>query len=125
MAESWPGTLPDYFSTDGFSREGRGNTIFTETLDGRLKARRVSTKTHEPVRATMVMSLAQWDTFIDFYDTTLEAGTKTFQDLNNPLNGNVNTVWQFFEEPTAQPWQGAGTHFLVALALVALPDTPA
>ena len=124
MAAAWPGTLPNFLSADSFRRLGPGNTVWSTTLSGRIKSRRISTKTSRQYEAAMVMTADQVATFDSFYRSTLGDGSLPFQGLTNPLEGGADTVWQFMADPTTQPYRGAGNVFLVTLPLLALPDTP-
>lgn len=128
MAASWTAVspaLPTFFYTDGFVVKPRANTLYSQTLDGRVSARRFSTKDSQPFMGPMVFSLAQWAAFDTFHHDTLKDGSEPFQDLNHPFTG-ANTVWHFFADlPDPSPWQGSGAHLLVLLPLIALPDAPA
>jgi len=124
MAAPWPATLPDYFLVDNFQRLGPSNTVRAETLSGRFKVRRISTKQHRVIEGSMALSQSQVADFETFYRTTLKDGSLPFQGLNNPLT-NADTVWMFLEDPTQSPYQNASNVFTLSLKLLALPDAPA
>lgn len=123
MAAAWPSTLPPALLIKGYQRDGSGNTVWTETLSGRVNAQVVSTKTHRKVTGEMVMTTAQIATFETFYRTTLVQGSLPFQNINDPLTG-ANTVWRFVGEYTQSVYGQARGKWLVSMMLLSLPDAP-
>lgn len=124
MAVAWAVGLPSGFLLDKtFQRGGHGNTIRNETVSGRVKTMRVSTKTHRVIDGAMAMTTAQLATFETFYRTTIEDGSLPFQGLTNPFTG-ANTVWLFLEDPVETSYPMARGIHEVKLKLLALPDAP-
>jgi hypothetical protein len=124
VAASWSAAgLPGFFSTERYSRSLPDNAVRTQTISGRIRARRKSMKSTEQWDVAWVMPQATISAFVTFYRTTLVEGTQPFQDIKHPQTG-ANTVWQFITDPVITPWQGGGVDYLVSARIASLPDAP-
>ena len=122
MAAPWPSTLPDYVMVEGYQHQPPNNTVRTETVSGRIKTRRRSSKKSRPVTFHFEFTEAELTNFETFWTTTLKDGSLPFQDLLDPV-GQANRVWLPAEDYSASALGPA--QFKVTLKVIRLPDTPA
>jgi hypothetical protein len=86
MAETWPPSLQDYVNEDNFGLK-YGDTVLRSDMDvGPAKVRRRFTKGVDTMSISINLTTAQYTTFTNFYDITLNGGVKTF-NLNHPITG--------------------------------------
>ena len=81
---TWPADLPQQIERPGY-REGAAEPLRSQsaTVD---KARRISTATPKPLRATMLLSQDQWRRLLAFHETDLAGGALSF-DFPDPFPG--------------------------------------
>lgn len=99
MVATWPLTLPQSFLVEGFTQEATDNVIKSAMESGPSKARRRYTATTQPFTGKMILSLAQYDIFRDFYRDDLQDGALTFT-MPDDVEGGTMEV-RFREKYTA------------------------
>lgn len=97
MAAAWPGTLPEYFLSEGYTEKDRNNTIRTQNDIGLPSMRNRYTTTITDISAKMRMDQSQVDTLLTFYRTTLDR-VGTF-NITNPVN-SVTYEMRFLSAPS-------------------------
>lgn len=84
MAQAWPAQLQDVFNQDSFQYQ-IGETVIRSSMDiGPAKVRRRFTKPINEVTGSIWVSVAEFQIFYNFFNTTLNGGTLPF-DFYNPL----------------------------------------
>ena len=98
---NWPTTLQDKVNQAGF-RKAFGSTTIRSNVDvGAAKVRRRYTKGIDQYTVNVNLALDEYDTFVNFYDTTINGGVDTFEFLN-PLTNTVET-FRFVGQPSITP----------------------
>jgi hypothetical protein len=101
---SWPGTLPDFVTIDGFQETIPSNVIRSGMDTGPPKLRRRATSAPRPINCTQILTAAQVADLETFYMTTLTGGTQQFT-WKNPRTGGAVTTMRFVDPPS---WVSAG-----------------
>ena len=114
---TWPGTLPQNFSADGYDESPPDNVIRSQPDTGPAKIRRRTTANVRPYKTTLRFTAAQMTTFETFYVTTLVSGSLAF-DWNEPRSGSVKS-FRFVSPPKYQA--RGGDFWNVGLDLEQLP----
>ena len=114
---TWPASLPQKFSADGYSESPPDNLIRSKMDKGPGKKRRLTTANVRPYKTTLRMTEAQVDTLDTFYVTTLVSGSLNF-DWQEPRSGNTKTFG--FVSPPNYKARG-GDSWDVALDLEQFP----
>ncbi len=114
---TWPGTLPQKFSADGYDESPPDNLIRSKPDAGPAKVRRRTTANVRPYKTSLRMTSAQLDTLDTFYVTTLVSGSLAF-DWQEPRSLSTKS-FRFVSKPKYQA-QG-GDFWNVALDLEQLP----
>lgn len=83
---TWPASLPQDPSLDGYSSEDQSGMLRSEMDSGPPKQRRRFTATTENISLSWLMTKTQLSTFNSFYKTTLLEGSLAF-DITHPVNG--------------------------------------
>jgi hypothetical protein len=78
MVALWPLTLPQSFLVEGFTQEATDNVIRSATESGPSKARRRYTAAVEPFTGKMIMTIAQYTIFRNFYRNDIQDGALPF-----------------------------------------------
>jgi PPE-repeat protein len=98
MAQIWPATLQQLLSEASFGI-AVGDTILRTDMDvGHAKTRRRFTKGVDIFTGSIYLTLAQYDFFMAFFNTTLNGGSLTFT-FNHPLT-QVPTDFRFKGAPS-------------------------
>jgi len=114
---TWPVTLPQKFSADGYDESAPDNVIRSKPDTGPDKIRRRTTANIRPYKTTLRMTGAQVDTLDAFYVTTLLSGSLAF-DWQEPRSGSTKS-FRFVSAPKYSP--RGGDFWNVALDLEQLP----
>ena len=97
MAEQWPAALQQYLNQEGFGLKKGKQTIRSETETGPAKVRRRTTKSVDQMTGSIIIEgKDDFDTFENFYDTTLGAGVLPFE-FAHPITLVVEE-WRFVGE---------------------------
>lgn len=96
----WPSSLPQGLAAQDFKYSLPDNTIRTQMDQGPDKIRRRTTSTPGTLDGSMVMSSAQWEDLVAFFQTTVaETGQFTFP---NPYDeGATDITVRFRSSPEA------------------------
>jgi hypothetical protein len=114
---NWPATLQQKVNEGGF-RKSFGSTKITSNNDvGPAKVRRRFTKRIDNHNITMNLSRDQYDTFNNFYDTTLNGGVESFTFID-PITDTEQT-YRFVGDPAITPI--GGNEFLLQMVWEQLP----
>ena len=97
MAQPWPGSIPQNVNLGGFGLEVGETLIRTEMETGPTKVRRRFTDSVDAVACSMWLTLAQYTTFRNFYDVTLNGGAERFE-FTDPIT-EVLTEYRFKTPP--------------------------
>ena len=114
----WLPSLPQYFLLDTY-RSTRPQTLLRSQPEaGPAILRRRFTAAVMPFGGAMVMSKAQRDAFVDFYEDTLIGGSAMFQF---PAQDGSSAVWdcRFTAEPEEE-WI-SDTHWRIVMQMERLP----
>lgn len=107
MAQTWPVSLPIEFLDEGYKEGLPDNVLRTKMSKGPDKLRKFSTADVRPLAGYQFYTDAQLDTFITFFNSTLESGSLSF-DRENPRSGDTEEM-RFKSPPTWKPrnlgWQ--------------------
>jgi hypothetical protein len=108
---SWPGTLPDFVTVDGFQETMPSNVIRTGMDVGPPKLRRRATSAPRLINCTQIMTGSQITDLETFYITTLVGGTQQFTWKNPRTAGAVTTMR--FVDPPSYSSAGGGSYYQV------------
>jgi hypothetical protein len=97
MAQVWPASLQEKLSEANFGLGIGDTTIRTDMDVGPAKVRRRFTKSIDSYTASIYLTSAQYATFYNFFDTTLNGGVLSF-DFAHPITG-VTTEFRFKGTP--------------------------
>ena len=114
----WPETLPQAFLLDSY-RSARPQTVLRSKPEaGPAITRRRFSKGVTPFGGEMMMSKAQRNALVVFFDETLEGGALAFRF---PAQDGSADTWDV--RFTAEPEEGwvSATHWRVSLAMERLP----
>lgn len=104
MPASWPGSLQQTINVDNFGVTF-GDTLIRSDVDvGQAKVRSRYTKGVDVYTAQIDLDYSLYQTFKDFYKTTLNNGALTFEFID-PMTGNLEE-WRFMEVPKIVPLGG-------------------
>ena len=117
MGVPWPVTLQDTMNEEGFSYQDGETRIRSENDFGIPKVRRRFTKAIDTVSVTINLTQAQYSTFRNFFDVSLNGGVNVF-DFVNPLTG-LTEEFRFVSPPTYRSIGGG--NFVVAMQWEKLP----
>ncbi|MBB3396879.1 hypothetical protein [Rhizobium sp. BK060] len=112
----WPESLPQYFTTTSYDEEGADNVLRSETSVGPAKTRRRTTANVWKQSGQMVMSAAQFRTFLSFVENDILDGAKAFSFPAQLLGAN-NLVRMTSSYKASR----VGAQWYVSLALEVLP----
>lgn len=105
MPENYPSSLQENFNRGTFRRVPGNNVIISQTDIGPAKKRRRTTLRVDSISGNILLKdNDEWNTFFNWYTSTLQDGTKTFY-FNDPVTQNQITVQ--FKERGLQ-WQDVG-----------------
>lgn len=118
--DTWPTTndMPQYFMYSGYAQRRQSNIIRSPMGYGPAKVRRRTTAAIEVVNASSVLTTAQKDDLVTFYETTLTDGSEAFNHPNNPIDGT--TVEMRFTAPIQWSRKGPNS-WLAVMNLEILP----
>jgi len=114
---TWPATLPQKFSANGYDESPPDNLIRSKTDSGPAKIRRRTTANIRPYKTTLRMTGTQVSTLETFYITTLVGGSLAF-DWNEPRSQAVKS-FRFVSSPKYSA--RGGDFWNVSLDLEQLP----
>lgn len=111
----WPTSLPQSPLIEGFSDIPQ-DTVIRSKFDGYSKIRNRYTAAMHIVTENYLLTKSQFDTFRNFYETTLGNGSEDF-NKPDPVEGGTS-VYRF-----TQPYdyEFLGIHFRVSLDMEKLP----
>lgn len=93
MAQVWPITLQQLISESGFSYEIADTALRSDMDIGPQKVRRRFTKGVNTMSGSIYLTIAQYNIFYSFYNTTLNGGVLAFT-FNHPIT-QVAYDWRF------------------------------
>lgn len=101
MPVTWPTTnsFPQSPLT-GFVETPGENTIRTQNDSGPAKLRRLTTSAPTTFQLPFILTEAQADDLMTFYETTTFYGVKTFDGLPHPRTDSASVEWRFLEPPS-------------------------
>lgn len=112
MAASWPGSLEKLLDSDSFDF-GMGSSVARSSMDvGPDKVRRTSTRPIDLINCTLRLHKDSFQTFYDFFNTTLNGGVLPFTFLH-PLKGAYRD-FRFTKSPSIRPI--GGNHFTISMS---------
>lgn len=85
--EVWPASLQDYLNEESFSFAPGSVVIESQNETGPPKIRRRITKSVDRISCTITIDKDDFQTFYDFFYTTLAGGVNYF-GFDHPLTGN-------------------------------------
>jgi hypothetical protein len=88
----WPTTLPQLFSSEGFTETPPNTTVATEMDVGPKKIRRRSTVGVSTYSGKMLLTQAQTTIFDTFYRTTTHSGSLSFM-FSHPRTAVSTEMW--------------------------------
>ncbi len=88
---TWPTSLPTAPMISGLNETLADNLVRTQMDQGPAKVRRRSTANVKPLQIQYVLTVAQKDTLITFFVTTLVSGSLSFT-FTDPLTDSSSTV---------------------------------
>jgi hypothetical protein len=88
---TWPGTLPQLPMHQGFSQRKQSNVIRSPMGYGPAKSRRRTTAAIQVFTASMILTEAQKDTLVSFYDSDAGEGSISFSWVD-PLMGTNESL---------------------------------
>lgn len=115
--ESWPSALQDYLNEENFSEIPQPATIRSEPDVGPAKVRNRYTKALKDVSCTINLPKADYDTFTNWYETTLGNGSNRFY-FTHPI-ADDQRVYRFKDEPQITPI--GGLEFMVSMTWEQMP----
>ncbi len=117
MADNFPASLQQKFNEAGFFYKIGETAIRTETDIGLPKVRRRFTKGIDESKGTITIKGSEVQTLKDFYNVTLDGGTKPF-NFEDPFT-QLPIEYRFKASPTFAP--KGGENFTATLDLEILP----
>jgi hypothetical protein len=121
MPISWPSSgLPTAFLESGYSEQRADNSISSPTDVGPGLTRRRGTAAPWFFQAQMLMTSAQWETLLTFFQTTTAYGALPFSLTQPRTNGSVTA--QFVKPwPTITSYSGSPDKYIVAMSFMVHP----
>lgn len=105
MSFSWPETLPQRLAASDFSDSLPDNVITTTMDAGPPKRRRKTTANIRTISGSMVMTTAEWDALVTFFQDTI----KETLPFELPAPGeDVGTLTVVFGAPPQRQYFGPG-----------------
>lgn len=99
----WPVSLPTDVERDTYE-EGFANTMIRSNMDtGKAKRRRRYTAAPKPLKVTKVLTEAQLDTFITFFEDTIAGGATKFNYTHPRTGATVEVAFVKTPDP-ARPF---------------------
>lgn len=93
----WPSTAPLRLLLESVGKEVEDNRYKFKPKIGASITRRASSKRSDKLKGDVLWTLAQYNTVMTFYTTTLVDGTLTFTNAD-PITGTT-TTYQFVSPP--------------------------
>ncbi len=115
---TFPTTLPQYVLESGYSETLEPQTVESQMDTGPAKVRRRFTKSIQKFSVQMLLTPAQTDTFLAFWQTTCLGGSIPF-DWVHPRTRTALTM-RFRNPPPTISTTGGGTANAVSFTLEAL-----
>jgi len=113
MAEQWPASLQDCLNDVSWSESPVDTAIRNQPSTGPAKSRRRYTNPERGITGTIwLLSDADWNTFRDFYDVTLQGGILEFE-FEHPITQVVMVY--VFNSPYTVSNQFSGTVYPVRM----------
>ena len=106
---SWPLALQDFWNEANFGEDPGDVTVRSEMEDGPAKVRKKYTVAIDKFSGSLNITTAQYTTFKNFYDVSLNGGVKTFY-FKHPIT-EVMSVFRFIP-PYKVTSLGGGQFFL-------------
>ena len=115
---AWPGSLPQAFTIGSYQSTRPSTVIRSQPEAGPAIIRRRFSRGVTLFSGDMVMTRAQRDEFVEFFDTTTDGGALEF---NFPAQDGSDDLWRcrFTGEPTER-WLSA-SHWQVSMQMERLP----
>lgn len=101
---NWPVSLQQKLDSDSFELKLGSTTIRTEMDVGPAKVRSRYTDAVDDYTCSILLDYDEYQTFIDFYKTTLANGALTFTHLD-PFTG-LEATFRFKEDPSIRALGG-------------------
>jgi hypothetical protein len=98
MAQNWPVGVPSTFEQDGYSFSPQNGTLRSEMDIGPAKVRRRFTATIERHSGEIVMTKAQFNTWLSWFYNTIGYGALDF-NFTHPLSGSPIVARIITKEP--------------------------
>ncbi len=117
MPDLWPASLPQEFSSNGYSEKEPETAIHTEMDAGPPKSRQRFTAGTREITTTLRIDSTQKVTLSEFFRNTLGGGSLTF-DWVEPGTVSIAT-YKFKEPPSYDPLPGGW--WTVNLTLLQMP----
>lgn len=117
MAQVWPSTLQQLLSEASFSYEIADTALRTDMDIGPQKVRRRFTKSVNSLTGSIYLTIAEYNTFYTFYNTTLNGGILPFE-FNHPITQELKE-WRF--KGPAKISSIGGGNFMVDFSWEELP----
>lgn len=122
---TWPDTLPQYFTVDGFSNQLPTGAIRVEMDSGPVFQRQRYTASVEPIQCSIELTKDQYQIFKDFYIVALAQGTLPFNCTHPITKETVEMQFDVSSPPKISVSQNSsasfGTIFRVDMNLEVLP----
>ena len=112
--ETWPSTLPQKFSVQGFRYRPKDNKIVSQPETGPTRERRRSTLRITLINGSIIVSIPQLAIFKQFYHTTLSEVDRF--NWADPFDEN-RVVEMKFINPQYQVSPAGGIDFRIVMAL--------
>lgn len=93
----WPSDVPSYALIDGYDESMEGNAVSFTPEVGPPKWRRLFSTSSEVLSFSILMTAAQYASFLTFYRSTLKDGTKPFTMTHPRLQTTV--TMRFMDKP--------------------------
>lgn len=113
---TWPLTIPQKLSPDGFSFKPGKNTLRTSMTTGPPKSRRLGTSAPWELKGNMEMTSAEYSTWETFYVDTLKDGEEPF-DWLHPISGD-SREFQYMNEPEVTPAGGGNWNVYMEMEML-------
>jgi hypothetical protein len=118
IASAWPIGLQQFLNEGRFTQKQQDTNIITKVETGARKIRRRFTQPTTEMSCQIWIPKSQYQTFLDFYNVTLQNGSLPFT-FNDPITGTERN-WRFL-----QPFQSSylgGVNFVIDMMWEAVDD---
>ena len=105
---TWPATLPQEFEETGFQSDVPDQLVRSDGGQRPQRRRRARRETARPIRGEMLMTTAQWQALLNFYQNDLGGGALAI-DFPNP-DDSSEMIQVVFERPPALSPIGGDLH---------------